>query len=1486
MDVQNFIAKYTQLSRFRGVDEQNPVDFVIQPDAQSNNTWMLIVSYLEPTFARVPYNVLWIPMDSTDPNYLKLMRREDHETQTFTYRSAWNEITEDTEIFGQIQYYAPVIEDLALYGIIDPNSGIPNASTSTLGLVRLEPNPANTEEVTYPAVTGPAIEADDPRMSDDRYPNYHEHPDYPRTMIKINDTQYALVNTSFPPNPGMILMLDAVHPEDSNVYIAHWRYPRERDVSFVDRSLVQIEIRGDTSMLEQTSKTYQVWGIFADGQQRQVDPTTFAVTQNQAAASLVASTGVLTAANIQNNETIRMEASYTLKGVTRTAFLDVQIIAGEELESIEIVGPSSVTGDTTTAYTVAATFVSGQIVNVTANVFTTSNTDLTSMAGQSLVVDQTFENGTTQLFASYTFDGTTATDTHDVNIVAQADIPTNLQIVGPSAIVENQDHEYEFLVTFLSGRQETRTAVTSFTKLANENRISIVPPNIVRAGDVPATTTGGAIRLDASLTELGVTVTATKQIDVQDVGLNLAFVSGHTEDLNRVRGSLRLPSGNVISIDPPLEVENWHYDSAKSEAQDATFDFTPYATAFTTVDHNTATFATGRNTTRKFDIFPWKRYINLAAELDHPTYGPLTGDVWSVVRPFQQTHTSGAYVDTSGFMALKIVPVGEDPATYASGTQADPFVLTDETPLNLWFLIDNVWYKHYPKPRPTPVPGLGGNQSTLNPCSSSITHARVSGPNENVFTPVDFALGATVENLPETFTINALNPSADYVGRLTFTMSYAHEVNLTIPPGQPNAGSPLPNLVRTTQFHYLREHVAAPVTLSNLRIRVVGGPDSNASTHTEDQTIQLRYEASYSDAPANWIDVTNRVGSGLTATVRAPANGVTLAANLVDLTLPDVNGNQTTIIDASFDDNGVTRTASYTVTITDANAPVLPTALRIRVVGGPDANASSHNESTALELYYEAQRSDNPGVWVAYTPSADLTVSIDGQAHGSTLDSNKVDLTLGDVTGNQSLALSASLTENGQTVNASYTVTIVDTTVYLNSIRVRLASAPTAGTNASTQDENQTIGLVYQADYTDAVGTFVDITGNAGLSVALGSPDHGATLQNGDTEIVLPDVTGNQNVVINATYVENGVTKTGSYTITIRDNTITLTNFRVRTAAAPNAATNSSTVNEDQTIPVVYQAQFSNAPTTWVDVTNDSRVTAAIVAPANGATLNGKTQVVIPDVSSNVTVTVRGTFNDNGTNTTADYVFNVTDVVITPLELRIRLASNPTAGTNTSTHDESTTVVMIHQARFSDAPGTWVNVNTDPDLTAQIAAPTLGATLTNKTDVALPDVNGNQSIVLNSSLTRNGTTVNANYTINITDNTVPVGITPRWGVAPQQQFQADYSTPAFYNQLTGGTLTGTSPETVTTGNSNDQTQLWYFMYPASWGFLYIQEQGGFAGGWDGGKITSQDGSFGSPAEATIGGVLYYIYRNTFPYGAGPKTWNITYGSSSPDSGTP
>jgi hypothetical protein len=555
MTLQEFIDKHFQLCSYRGIDPLNPIDFIIQPSANVNQTWTLLCSVSEPTFSRVAYNILWMPLDPADSNYKKILIRKDHETNNMGYRSFWEVIDTYENLWKEVQYWIPVITDPFLLGITDLNEGIGPATTQVLGLAYLEGNPVDPESGLKQPVSPIAIEHNDIRMSNPRYPNFHTHPDYARTKIKINDTQYALVSTSFVPEAGMLLFIEGVNPENSNEFIAVWRYPRSADITFIDRSLVSIMISGANIVDEQSVEQYEVWATFADGATRKVTPNVFKNVQNTSSASITIN-GVLTTNDIAVDSNITLEASYTFKGITKIAQKPVTVVAGLEVLSIEILGSDEVLEKTTSnPYSVRASFSDNTQSIVTPQTFTSSNTVLAPLnASRSIVATEA--NGDTQivLTATYMFAGKTVNATKPVLIKEEPVVPVSLAILGPSpsTMLEGTNFTFKFRVSYSNGDQVVKDVINSFS--STNNSVLSVAQTTTAVGTAGLVTANTTVRLNGTYVEGGTTVSASLDVLVTDVAVptSAEIFNGLTtffENQPQVyRGRIKFDNNTTITV--------------------------------------------------------------------------------------------------------------------------------------------------------------------------------------------------------------------------------------------------------------------------------------------------------------------------------------------------------------------------------------------------------------------------------------------------------------------------------------------------------------------------------------------------------------------------------------------------------------------------------------------------------------------------------------------------------------------------------------------------------------------------------------------------------------------------------------------------------------------------------------------------------------------------------------------------------------------------
>ena len=183
------------------------------------------------------------------------------------------------------------------------------------------------------------------------------------------------------------------------------------------------------------------------------------------------------------------------------------------------------------------------------------------------------------------------------------------------------------------------------------------------------------------------------------------------------------------------------------------------------------------------------------------------------------------------------------------------------------------------------------------------------------------------------------------------------------------------------------------VTIVNVAATLTSLAISGPVTVNEGATGAFTATATYSDATTRTVTPTY--------TVTGPG---TMAAGT--FTAGQVTGNGTATINASYTEGGVTRTASRSVTILDL------TALSGLTINGPATAAEGTTATyTATASYTNAASKTVTPTWSVTGPATITTAGI---------------LTAGQVTGNQSAALTASYTEGGVTRTATANLSITD----------------------------------------------------------------------------------------------------------------------------------------------------------------------------------------------------------------------------------------------------------------------------------------------------------------------------------------------------------------------------------------------------------------------------------------------------------------------------
>lgn len=495
MDQQliDFISNYLTLAGYRNVAPDTPIKFEIQPErSHPNRLFIVVVSFFEPTFSQLPYNVIWLPADPEHPAYQKALKRISHADTGF-YKNSWEEIQAYADLWTPDQYYSPVVEDPRLHGITTDAEPTGPAARNKHGLVVLSAEEAESRVVSI----------EDPRNSDDRYPTFHTHPDYPRTKIKINANDYALVSTSAPPQQGMMLFIIGQSESNPNEWIAIWKFPTEDDMVEIDRSLIGISINGPTNVPEQDSAVFTVTAYYADGTTAQVQPNSF--TTSNTSISSINVQGDFTTNNVTSNTQVVLSASYTEDGITVTDTHNVQVSVGLEVVGLEIVGDNAIDENTTFQYVVRATFNDNSTQDVIADSITSSQTNYATINGTALLTAKEVNGGdkTTVLDASYTYDGVEVTASKTVTILDTDPLIQSLEIIGPTSLAEGESANYTVKLVYDDGSEVVPFTPDSFAQ--SSNAYSTLNGQELTAGSINQ---DRSVRLTAEFTEYGNTVRA------------------------------------------------------------------------------------------------------------------------------------------------------------------------------------------------------------------------------------------------------------------------------------------------------------------------------------------------------------------------------------------------------------------------------------------------------------------------------------------------------------------------------------------------------------------------------------------------------------------------------------------------------------------------------------------------------------------------------------------------------------------------------------------------------------------------------------------------------------------------------------------------------------------------------------------------------------------------------------------------------------------
>lgn len=1078
--LNDFIDKALAIADYRNLAFENPVPVTIP--LGNGETFIVVVSHMEPNNVTLPMNVTWIVADPESVDFKRALRRTST-TESIKYRNSWTQLNTYDEMIAEMQYW-DVSAGLSFGEITPPKSG--PASSDVRGLFKL--NRAYGVEPSSPIV----VSDTDSRMSNARPPLPHTHPKLPITLMKgaggIN--QYVVkVDTYNSPVAGHILALTEPGAKPGE-WLGLWRRPTAADIVYDGPTPVTLNINGpvDDKIDETVPFTFTASVTMSDGETiANINAQWFVIGGGQY-GGIGGSSGILTTNDVDQDQIIRVEARWRHpeSNILVTSFKDITIVDNTipiNLVSIAITGPAEVVENTVNAYTVSATFDDGNTTGITPTTFTSSNPGAGSfdpLAG-TLTIPELTEDQVTTITATYTFNGVTRTAEVTVNARDITVYPQSAVVVGPNSVDENTSVNYVLRVTFTDGVIEDIVSAMWTTNNPAAGSISATTGEFVATTnlfDDETTVLGGEYSLN------GRTVTATKQIVVRDTTIYprsaqiLGPITINENSTTQFQFSVTFTDDSTAIV----SVTNWAIDNNTIGNINATTgmfvavenlvgDESGVISASYTADGVTVS-ATKSLTVRDTTVYPTSaRILGNSSMSENATQ----------TMQFEVTYTDGSIQTQTVNNWLSSNP------SAASIGQTNGIVLSNPNlQANATTVISASWTEN----------GITVDaqlELTVQDTTNYPVSATIAGPltvNENssgTYTlNVTFLDGTTTARPAQSWSVTGA-ASINTAGVMLAPVNVNENTQVTITATYELDG----RSVSATRNVTIIDTTVYPVTARIL------GPDSLF----ENTTRQYQFEVTFSDATVSVVTVNNWASTN-------PAAG-TIGASSGSFASAEVNENVTTTISASYTSEGITVGDEKTITVQDGT--VYPVSA---VIVGP----AQLDEGTTATYAFRVTFTDNSQANVPVTNWTSSNTNVGVINPGSGLFTAAANLQADGTT-----TIAASYTAEGVTVNAERAIQVIDVTAYPVSAVI---SGP------AVIDENTTGTYSMLVTFDDGTSTTVDAD-----SWVTSNPVAGTVDGNGIFTAAANDTDTNISTTLTAVYSLDGVSVTGNRTIAVRDAT-------------------------------------------------------------------------------------------------------------------------------------------------------------------------------------------------------------------------------------------------------------------------------------------------------------------------------------------------------------
>tara|TARA_B100000700_G_scaffold88627_1_gene99947 strand:- start:62637 stop:67133 length:4497 start_codon:yes stop_codon:yes gene_type:complete len=491
-------------------------------------------------------------------------------------------------------------------------------------------------------------------------------------------------------------------------------------------------------------------------------------------------------------------------------------------------------------------------------------------------------------------------------------------------------------------------------------------------------------------------------------------------------------------------------------------------------------------------------------------------------------------------------------------------------------------------------------------------------------------------------------------------------------------------------------------------------------------TSQFTVTAFYDDGSSRGVTPTTFTSSNLSAGSLNSSTGMFTSA-------VDVVNNQTTTLNATYTENGVTVSDALDLTVVDTT--VYPESA---VIQGPVVVAENTEETYVLVVTFTDQTSSQVAVsdWAIDNASAGVIGSSDGVLQAPTnLDADEI------------ATISASFTSNGRTVNASYEITVTDETVYP-------VNATVVGPNQI--DEGEVVTYQLEVEFSDGTTSFVSVSDWSHDTASAGSigPSSG--------EFTASEVTANTDTVISASYTQSGDTVSDTLTLTVLDTT----NYPVSARIVGNATMGEGST-QDLDLEVTYQDNTTAmvVADSWVS-SDDTLLPVSAIG-----------EVVAKDgLRTDSFATITANYSENGVDLAPTLTITVTDDTLYPTGAQIL---------GPIVVNEGTTVGYSLEVTYEGGGKQVEPVNTFAIDNAS------AGTITNDGRLSAPaDVTSDVATQVSASFTLDGTTVSATLDITVTDDTVyPASAQILGPVSIDEETVHTYELEVTYTDATKGVVT-------------------------------------------------------------------------------------------------